>query len=227
MTAISLNTPLTAPTESQSREGPDLTLGGAAVLLTRDGRSARIEREGLVQDARIAFGCLVRPEPGDRVLVDVADGTVWVLSVLERPSGAAPCLWAEGDLSIVAVRGDISLMAGGAANIDAGGAARISAPEIGLHAGIARFVVDEFLQVGRKIAWHVAKIRSVGEILETFADHVLTRAKRGSRYIEETDQLRAGDIDHRAEGTLQLNARTAFVTADKVVRMDADQIHMG
>ena len=87
--------------------------------------------------------------------------------------------------------------------------------------------MDEFLQVGRKIAWHVAKIRSVGEILETFADHVLTRAKRGSRYIEETDQLRAGDIDHRAEGTLQLNARTAFVTADKVVRMDADQIHMG
>ena len=77
-----MNTPLTAPTESQSREGPDLTLGGAAVLLTRDGRSARIEREGLVQDARIAFGCLVRPEPGDRVLVDFADGTVWVLSVL-------------------------------------------------------------------------------------------------------------------------------------------------
>ena len=92
---------------------------------------------------------------------------------------------------------------------------------------MARFVLDELLQVGRRANWYVAKLRSVGEMVETFAEHVLTRAKRSSRFIEESDQLRAGDIDHRAEGTLQLHAETAFITADTVVRVDAEQIHMG
>ena len=49
--------------------------------------------------ARIAFGCLIQPEPGDRVLTSLADGTVWIVSVLERQSDAPPRLWAEGDLS--------------------------------------------------------------------------------------------------------------------------------
>ena len=88
-------------------------------------------------------------------------------------------------------------------------------------------MLDELLQIGRRVSWYVSKIRSMGEMVETFADHVLTRAKRSSRFIEESDQMRAGDIDHRAEGTLQLHAEVAFITADTVVRVDADQIHMG
>ena len=109
----------------------------------------------------------------------------------------------------------------------AGTRARIAAPEIDLHAGVARFVLDELLQVGRRVSWYVTKLRSMGEIVETFAEHVLTRAKRGSRFIEESDQMRAGAIDHRADGTLQLQAEAAFISADTVVRVDADQIHMG
>ncbi len=233
MTAIHVGTVRNAPSEA-------LSLGDAcrdaltwpahaasAVLLARDGRAARIACDGTVCAARIAFGCLIQPEPGDRVLTGLADGTIWIVSVLDRQSDAPPRLWAEGDIAIVSARGDISLTAAQAVNVDAGARARIAAPEIDLHAGIAQFVLDELLQVGRRANLYVAKIRSVGEMVETFAEHVLTRAKRGSRFIEESDQLRAGDIDHRAEGNLQLRAETAFITADTVVRVDADQIHMG
>ncbi len=200
---------------------------GSAELIAHDGRAARIVCDGAVHTARIAFGCLIRPEPGDRVLTAVADGTIWIVSVLERRSDAPPLLWAEGDLSIVAARGDISLTAGRTVDIGAATNIRAAAPEIDLHAGMARFVLDELLQIGRKVSWYVSRLRSMGEVVETFADHVLTRAKRGSRFIEESDQMRAGSIDHRAEGTLQLHAEVAFVTADTVVRVDADQIHMG
>jgi hypothetical protein len=199
----------------------------SAVLLSLDRRDAQVECEGQVLAARIAFGCLVRPAPGDRVLIGVADGETWVISVLERQSDVPPRLWAEGDIGIVSVTGDISMMAGREVQLDAGARVRASAPEIDLHAGIARFVLDELLQVGRRINLHVAKIRSVGDMIETFAEHILTRAKRGSRFIEESDQIRAGEIDFRAEGNLQLQAETAFITADTVVRVDADQIHMG
>lgn len=199
----------------------------AAELISRDGREARIAYDGAVHPARIAFGCLIRPEPGDSVLTSLAGDTIWIISVLERKSDAPPRLWADGDLGIVSAHGNIALSAERAVDIGAGTSARIAAPEIDLHAGVARFVLDELLQVGRRVSWYVTRLRSMGEIVETFAEHVLTRAKRGSRFIEESDQMRAGDIDHRAAGTLQLQAEVAFITADTVVRVDADQIHMG
>ncbi len=202
-------------------------IGAAAMLLACEGQTARIERDGQVSSARIAFGCLIRPEPGDRVLISAADNTVWIVSVLERHTNTPASLCTDGDLAIASVRGDISLTAARGINLDAGARARVTAPEIDLHAGLARFVLDELLQIGRKAHWYVAKLRSVGEVFETFADHVLTRARRSSRFIESSDQLRAGDIDHRADGSLQMRAETMFITADTVVRVDAEQIHMG
>jgi hypothetical protein len=233
MTAIPVGTVRNAPSEALSlmddcRDALTWPADAvSAVLVARDGRDARITRDGAVRTARIAFGCLVQPEPGDRVLTGMADGTVWIIAVLDRQSDAPARLWAEGDLGIVSVHGDISLSAARAVDIGSGATIRVAAPEIDLHAGIARFVLDELLQVGRLASWYVSKLRSMGETVETFADHVLMRAKRGSRFIEESDQMRAGDIDHRAEGTLQLHAGVAFITADTVVRVDADQIHMG
>jgi hypothetical protein len=233
MTAIPVSTVRNPPFEALSRmdEGRDALrwTGDAvsAVVVSRDGKAARIVVDGCVHDARIAFGCLIQPEPEDRVLVGSVDGTIWIISVLDRQSAAPPRLCTDGDLTIASVRGDISLSAGRAVDIGASNRIRVAAPEIDLHAGIARFVLDELVQVGRRINWYVAKLRSMGETVETFADHVLTRAKRGSRFIEESDQVRAGDIDHRAEGTLQLQAEVAFITADTIVRVDAEQIHMG
>ena len=166
----------------------------------------------------IAFGCLVQPEPGDRVLVGFVDDTIWIVSVLERRGDAPPRLWSAGDLQVASA---------GAIVIDAGASVVATAPEITLHAPAARFVLDELVHIGRRASWYVSRLRSMGDVVETFAEHVLTRAKRASRFIEESDQMRAGDIDHRAEGTLQLQANAAFVTADTVVRVDAEQIHMG
>jgi Protein of unknown function (DUF3540) len=199
----------------------------SAVLLTRDGRVARIASDGCICEARVAFGCVVQPEPGDRVLTAVTAGTIWVTSVLDRRSDAPMLLWAERDIAIVSLHGDVSLTAARTIDLDAAECVRLAACEIDLHAGVARFVLDELVQVSRKASLLVGKVRYVSEMIETFAEHVLTRARRSSRLIEDSDQLRASDIDHRAESTLQLRAETMLMTADRVIRVDADQIHMG
>ena len=199
----------------------------SGVVIARNGRNVHLAREGRISEARVGFGCIVQPEPGDHVLTHIVDGTSWVTSVLERSSETPMRLWAEGEVSIVSMGGDVSLMAAQSLNLDAGARARLAAAEIDLHAGTARFVLDELLQVGRRASLLVGKIRHVSELIETFAEHVLTRAQRSSRFVEESDQIRAGDIDHRAESTLQMRAETMLMTADVVVRVDADQIHMG
>lgn len=233
MTAIPVGSVRNAPSEALSMMDecenslPWPAEAVSAVLIARDGRDARIARDGVVRGASIAFGCLIQPEPGDRVMASLADGTVWVISVLDRQSDKPPRLWADGDLAIVSGHGNVTVSAAKTVDICSGSTVRVAAPEIDLHAGIGRFVLDELLQVGRRANLYVAKIRSVCDMVETFAEHVLTRAKRSSRFIEDSDQVRAGDIDYRAEGNLQLQAETAFITADTVVRVDAEQIHMG
>jgi hypothetical protein len=231
MTVMSIiaprDTSFETPVRSVEFTLPVAPRAGVAVVLACDGCTATAERDGAVTAARVAFSCLVRPEPGDRVMVSGDGETVWIVAVLERVTDAPVRLFAEGNIAITSVTGSISLLAANDVNVDAGARVSVAASEIDMHAGIARFVLDELLQIGRRANLYVAKIRSVGEMVETFAEHVLTRAKRGTRFIEESDQLRAGDVDHRAEGTLQLSAKTAFVTADTVVRVDAEQIHMG
>ncbi len=54
--------------------------------------------EGTLADgrmARVGFSCLVRPVPGDRVLIwPVEDGCCWVLAILERRSASDPAVLA-------------------------------------------------------------------------------------------------------------------------------------
>ena len=117
MTAIPVGTVRSAPSRSLSMidECPDAPAWPAeavsAVVTARDGRDARISRDGVVHEARIAFGCLIQPEPGDRVLTSLADGTIWIIAVLDRQSDTPPRLWAEGDLGIVSQRGDTATIA--------------------------------------------------------------------------------------------------------------------
>ncbi len=192
----------------------------------RDG-AAFVQTGAGIAKARIALSCIVLPEAGDRVLLHTADGIPWILAVLERSASGPIRLATTRDIALVSSHGTVSVAAAQAVRLEAGTDASVTAGALTVHAPRARLMLDDVLHVGRRISAHIARVRVIGELIESFADHVLTRAKRSTRLIEETDHLRSSDIDHRATGTLQLHARTSLVTADTIVRVDADQIHMG
>jgi hypothetical protein len=146
--------------------------------------------------------------------------------VLERHTTAPLLLLAERDMTIAAA-GTLRLAAASDVAIDAGTTARISGHEVEIHASVLRSVAEEILHVGKRITSHVTTHRMVAELIESFAEHVLQRARRSTRIVEQTDHLRSGDIDHAATGTVQIQAKQAFISADTVVRIDAAQIHMG
>lgn len=213
-------------TNVESQDYGWATNAQSAELTALDGKKATIILRGVVHETRIALSCLIQPEPGDRVLTSQADGMIWVLSVLERVSDKPVRLWTQGNLQIVSDLGTVSIIAD-KIELVASDRVQVLAGTIELHAGVGRFILDELMQVGRSIGLHVAKLRTVAGVVETFADHLLSRAKHSSRFVEDGDLKRAGSVDHRMEGTWQINARTAFLNADTVVRVDAEQIHMG
>lgn len=201
---------------------PDRT----AIVVSRQGRDIKVMSQDWTHDARAAFSCLVAPEPGDLVMIAEADGVQWVLAVLERISAAPLLLLAERDLTIASA-GTMRLAASGEVALDAGTTMRVSGREVEVHASVLRSVAGEILHVGQRITSHVTTYRLVADLIESFAEHVLQRARRSTRIVEQTDHLRSADIDHGATGTVQIQARQAFISADTVVRIDAAQIHMG
>lgn len=202
--------------------------GAQAATVTEAGASGLILAfDGQEAEATTALSCLVRPETGDRVLVAAADGRLFVLAVLSRADAGPVTLASERDITIASTAGSVAIAAAESVSLDAGGRARVSAADLDLHAARARLVLDEVLHVGRAVTAHVARLRAVGDFFETLAEHVLTRAKRSSRFVEEADHLRSGEIDHRAAGTLQLAGKTTLISGETLVRVDAEQIHMG
>ena len=207
--------------------GPASRADDTATVLSREGRMVQVAGGDRPRAARVAFGCLVQPEPGDEVLIAAAGGTCWVLAVLERHGTAPMLLLAEGDMTIAAAGGALRLAARDDVAVDAGGTARVAGHEVEVHGSVLRSVVDEVLHVGKRITLHAGVLRVVAELMESFAEHTLLRARRSTRLIEQTDHLRSGEIDHAATGTVQIQAKQAFISADTVVRIDAAQIHMG
>lgn len=177
--------------------------------------------------ARRALNCLVEPEPGDLVLLGGEAARPFLLAVLERRGDAPVRLTIRGEAEIVARGGRLRLV--GEAGIEAASprAVSLSGAEVAVTARSARFLVDHVVHVGSSLSAHVERLKLVGETLETIVKRVMSRMTRSTRIVEESDQLRSGSIDHRAEETLHLHGRNAVVTATTLAKVDGGQIHLG
>lgn len=173
-----------------------------------DDDSLVVADEGCLIQARRAKGCLVEPAPGDLVLVSRAGDRAYVLAVLE---GAGPTrLAAAGPLEI-ASRTRLTL----------------SAPEMEAEAGAAMVTFDRLKYQGNLVDIGIQGAKLVAERVHVMAADALAELGRSIRRIAGLDQTAAGIIDQRAEDSAGLHARFTTITADKDVRIDGDQIHMG
>lgn len=58
-------------------------------------------------------------------------------------------------------------------------------------------------------------------------DAAILRARRSLRTVTETDELRSRDIAHHALGGYSLPAEHAVLAAAPIMKIDAEQVHMG
>jgi len=162
-----------------------------------------LRRGGVPVFAQVALSCLVRPEPGDRVLSIAADG-VWVLAILTRETPAPLRLLAEGDAIIGSETARLTVQA-----------------------AKGEFFIRDVLHIGQAVTAHVARLKLLGGLIETLAERVSLMARRSQRVIEESDQTKARSIEQTATHSLHVQADCAFITGGTAIRMDAAQIHMG
>ncbi len=185
---------------------------------------------GDVLEAERAASCLVAPCPGDLVLVARSrrEGA-FVIAVLRRASeDQATPLAVDGGLDIRVASGRLRLAAQDGVDVVSPRAVAISSGS--LESPCRRGEGSDssaLLFVGVLVNAEIERMKLVASRFDSVLERVSQRIKRCYRTVEEVDRVRANRIDYRAEKTMSLHAEHALVTADELVKMDGDQIHLG
>ncbi len=198
MNALSPISPLAgAPTDS-------------ARVVARDGDAFIILREGAQETALRAFSCLVEPVPGDLVLLGAAEGEAYILAVLAR-RGDAPMRMAVPDGATIASAGRLALDAG----------------SIELRAGETAVTTRSLDVTAGRTDASLGRISLLAEAIETIAQRIVGRFRRSVRIVEDSETLRARHIDQRASGHMHVRGDAVTLQGSAVVKLRADQIHLG
>lgn len=164
---------------------------------------------GRTRAARRAKSCLVAAERGDSVLCSISGETVHVLAVLD----GAP---------------DTRIVTDGALSVQASGELSLAGQHLRLSAKSALAAIEELRVVGKTVEAHVgAKATLVAERVETHASRFLLRAKQAFRFVQELEQVRAGNLDMRAESLASLRGENTIVAARVLTKIDGEQVKIG
>jgi hypothetical protein len=159
-----------------------------------------------------AASCLLQPSPGDTVLVAGPHrDQLYLIAVVTQADASQSRIVTDGDLTISSRQGRIAL----------------DAPTLTLQAQKARLDIADMDYRGAEVRVTTLVARFVGRTLETVLDRLSVLTRSSFRLTEEVEQVRAGQIDMQASETLRLHAKNTLVTSKALVKVDAEQIHMG
>ncbi|MBK8942532.1 MAG: DUF3540 domain-containing protein [Polyangiaceae bacterium] len=195
----------------------------------RDGAAYLIRVGAELVSARRAKGCLLEPETGDTVLVARSEhhGS-FVLSVLiGREEGGQSVLAVEGDLTLRSKSGRVDIVGGEGVSVTSGGDVAGNAPSVTARTMNASVFADTLSYFGRKVEAQVDTVRLLGQTLESVIDHVSSRVKHSFRTIDEIERVKAKELHVNAEATLNLHGKNTLMTAEKLVKLDGEQISLG
>lgn len=210
-------------TENTVTLAPSMKPNPTATGVVTQAFAARDQYELMISDnlltATRAQSCLVQPQVGDIVACMQADaGMTYITAVLERPGGQALTLTLPPGTSIHCEGGALELRAD---------ALSLHARALSVEGEQAHLSVEQVVGVGQRASWSFGAVKFTAELIESFAERVLQFSRWSQRMVDGPDQVRARQIDYRAEQTLHLQSQTMIANAEKLFKADGEQIHLG
>lgn len=201
---------------------------GRVTAIEPDGQIGVEDESGGAWLCRRAASCLLRPRPGDTVMLSGPDRLrIWLIAVVEQADASVSRIDAPGDLVLSSSAGSVSIESAADLRLHGVGALDMQTAQWKLRASHAQCNIDEMHYTGRQADATVGHARIFGKVFETVADRVMQMARNAFRIVDETEQVRAGHMDVEAAESVRIHARHTLVTGTDLVKVDASQIHMG
>lgn len=186
-----------------------------------------VQSEAHAWQVERAASCLMAPAVGDLVLIcGPAHDQVFLIAVVRQRDSTETCLDVAGDLHIASRSGHISVE-GESVGLKGRQTMTLDTPALNARADRAACAFNTMDYLGVQATIGVERVSVVGRVCEVVMDRLSHLANSMFRLTRDTEQARAGRMDLQAEYTLRMHAEHTLVTAKDLVKVDADQIHMG
>ena len=175
-----------------------------------------------------AVSCLVDPVEEDEVLfAGRVDGDLFVLGVLRREAEGPKTLSTEGDTRFNVRNGRLTFVAKEGVDIIAGVVLALTSRELKINTSSGNILIDKLSYIGRKAAAEIETVKIFAHLMDTVADRLSQRTKLAYKVVEILDQVKAKQIEYKAEENLKLRAHNNLFFADILTKIDSDQIQLG
>lgn len=193
-----------------------------------EGRFFAVETGSAKVKATKSVSCLIEPVTGDTVLISVApSGRCYILGILERETVGPASLVFEGNVEFKAKEGRFRVAAQeGIDLVSAKGTALVS-PELSINSVQADVSIQQLSFFGTFLQGQIQKIKMIGQACDSVFERVSQRVRRCYRWVDELDQLKAGQLDYLVKKLMSLRGKYSVLTAEEDVRIDGDKILMG
>ena len=177
--------------------------------------------------AQRAFSCLVKPQPGDRVMFSRDDTQCHILAIIQRIDSQAAQLSFSGDVAIQSEQGQVSISGQDGVQMASPGAIAMVSEQIDMIASEGHISIQQATLSGQQVTSHIGSLQTFAKSIDTVAGRFTQRLKNSFRQIEGVDQTRAGDVLTTIRNLFSLRARQSALLAEKDIKIDAERIHMG
>jgi hypothetical protein len=220
--------------------GPASAAPLGLLTATVSGRAGKwLFLDGAIERALRAESCLLEPETGDLVLVcpslpalPAAAGVAasvsvpYVLAVLTRAQSTSCTLTIPGGASLETADGEFRM---NASHIALDGRERVTAAtrELDLQSVTTKLVTQQGdVRIGVLDAG-VGRLTLAAKSFVSNVGRLLQRAKESTRWVEGTDELRAGHARWRVSGHTHMHTRHTTLISDELTRIDGSKIELG
>jgi hypothetical protein len=191
------------------------------------GGAFTVAAESGVVAAKRSFSCLVEPMPGDMVLVSRAASGCYILAILERHGDQHACLAFEGDADLRLKQGRLRVAAQEGIDLVSAKDTALFSPELSINSVRADVSIQNLSFFGTFLQGQIERIKLIGQACDSIFERVSQRVKRCYRWVDELDQLKAGQLNYLVKKLMSLRGKYSVLTAEEDVRIDGDKILMG
>ncbi|HUT70758.1 MAG TPA: DUF3540 domain-containing protein [Desulfatiglandales bacterium] len=175
-----------------------------------------------------AVSCVVQPEINDLVLVSLSSlGKGYILAVLERVQGAKATLSFDSDVDIRTSEGTLSIASKQGIDLASTKDINLIASRLGIVCSEGEINISKLTFLGSFFEGSLETVKLLARTFDAITERFFRRTKRSYRFIEDTDQVKAGSLNYVADKALMLRGTFSQMTAKEDVHIDGARINIG
>ncbi|MEB8434451.1 DUF3540 domain-containing protein [Cocleimonas sp. KMM 6892] len=193
-----------------------------------DGTYQVLSEDGVINKVQKAIGCVIEPLKGDKVLIEAEiGGKAYITNVLERSVSEISTIKVQGGLKLRVEGGGLQVQSENGIDFTTLKTMSITSEQMDIRAEESNIYFSKLSYMGKSLISKLETMSIFGGLMNFIMDTVVQKSKTSHRVIEDSEYVKSRHINYQAQHIMQMHGKNTLLTAEELVKLDGDQIHLG